>query len=342
MIDNYHVYFEVDATSFDLYHNVIPQLHNYFDMKSPSKLILDFSHVDFVSPLVIPNILTVGYILKSFFGEPVELLIPWKPKLLSYLYEVGFLRIAKEYELFAIDEGYIGGLDLGHLYPGCFTYCFGPELDYEDIRYQLMGSISIINELAEKTIKKLDEKGEQLLNLLTEVCYNACIHSNNMCFATIQTNLIDSNRHKKAYLSISDCGQGFFNTLNTKFVNGNGAPLLLGKDEFAALEPDYQNFYSILEAVLYRQHYKIFGLYQVIDNVISANGVVRVHCFDTQIVFTRDSFKKYLNEPAKLLKSLKEKFEKVVTEELDIKFSPIRKTLTKLKGVHIEIEVPIN
>lgn len=342
MIDNCHIYFGVDATSFDLYHNVIPQLHKYFESKSHSKLILDFSHVDFVSPLVIPNILTVGYILKNHFKEPVELLVPWKPKLLSYLYDVGFLRIAKEYAIFAMDENYIGGLNVGNLYPGCFTYIFGPELDYEDIRYQLMESINIITELAEITLVKLDDKGERLLNLLTEVCYNACIHSNNLCFATIQTNLIDTSRHKKAYLSISDCGQGFYKTLTAKYANNEEIPILLEKDEFISLDPVYQNTYSILEAVLYRQKYKIFGLYQVIDNVITIGGVVRVHCDDTQIVFTRDSFKKYIDNPKMLLDNLKTKFEKVILKELDIKYSPIRKTSTKLKGVHIEIEVPIN
>ena len=342
MNETHHIYFSKDATSYDFYNNVLSQLHEYFKEGTKSKLVIDFSEVEYISPLVVPNILTVGYILKTYFESPVELLIPWKPKMISYLNDVGFLSQLKNYDLFDVDERFIGDLECTGLYPGCSTYSFEPSMAYEDIRFKLKRSLNIINDLAETMKINVENRTEWLLNILTELCFNACAHSGNLCFATIQTNLIDEHKHKKAYVSISDCGQGLYKTLSTKFAAESIQPVTTTTQRFLNLDQSIKNIYAILESVFYRKNYKIFGLFHVVDKTISNNGIIRMHTDDTQIIFTSDSFKKYVDSPEKLVTNLQNKFNKVLENELEIKYSPVRKSVSRFKGVHIELELPLN
>ncbi len=335
-----HIYLGEDATSFDFYNNVLPQLHNFFRQNSGRELVLDFSEVSFISPLVVPNIFTIGYILKKHFGTPVELIVPWKPKLLSYLNDISFFSIISDYDLFVIDDRYVGGLNTNTVYPGCFCYCFEPDMAYEDVRYKLKKSINIITDLA-TSITGVKSDGSDLLNNLTELCYNACLHSDNLAFATIQTNLTDNNRHKKAYLAISDCGNGLYHSLSKKYRANEASPVTVSTDEFLSLSEDVRNVYAILESILFRQQYEVFGIFHVVGNVTATGGVVRIHSNDTQVILTQNSFQRYIDHPVKLAKTLKDKLVQVQREDIELRFSPVRKSSGKLKGVHIEIEVPI-
>jgi hypothetical protein len=342
-VENYIVKFDEDVTSFFFYNKMLPSLHEYFKFHRDSDLYFDFSDVEFVNPLVIPNILTLAVILKEYFGQPVRLFIPWKPRLLSYLADIKFIDIVTRYSLFDIDEGYIGDYETHKIKEECKTFVFSYDSDEEYI----YNSISLSNEIF-KNIYRDDpnisvEKLDNLKKILTEICKNGCSHSKSMCFATMQTNLSRNIKFKKAYISISDCGIGYYDSIRSKILDSGFLPYFMDKDDYLKLEAIYEkDIAGILEAIFFRRDQAIYGMYDVINRVVANDGIVRIHSCQTQLIFTKNNFSHYLNDNKKLLNDFKTKYDESIKSNLNTKYSSVRNSEAKFKGVHIEIEIPIS
>ena len=332
MNEYYIVSFEQKTTSFSFYNKILPQLHTYFLYHRDERLLIDLSEVEFINPLAIPNILVVGSILKNYFKKPCEMYIPWNPRLLSYLSDINFLNLVRSHELFTLDEKFIGGYTSHNINPECNTYIFLNGVSKDEIRTDLKRSETIIEFLSETHNSDVTEN---VLRLMTEICHNACNHSGSNCFATFQSNLGRNVKYKKAFIAISDFGEGFYNSLTSK--SSTEYQSLFIKRLNGSTVSEYSNILAILDAIYFRKDYTEYGIYQVISNVLAKNGLVRIHSEDTQLVITANNFKRFIADWNVLLRELS----KASYSELDIQFSPIRKTETKLKGVHIEFELPI-
>lgn len=330
MKEYYLVSFEQKTTSFSFYNHILPQLHEYFTNHRDNELLLDLSGVEFIHPLVVPNLLVVGSVLKNYFKKPSNMYIPWDPRLLSYLSDINFLNLIREQELFSLDEKFIGGYSSHNINPECKTYMFQFGSSKDDIRTKLKKSETIINFL---TDGRSNEHSENVLRILTEICHNACNHSGSHCFATFQSNLGRNVKYKKAFIAISDFGEGFYNSLISKISSNN----LFINNEAGVSTNEHNNILAILEAIFFRKDFKEYGVYQVISSIINNSGLVRIHSEDTQLVVTSKNFKRYINDYS----LLKEELNSSKYDQLEIQFSPVRKNGTKLKGVHIEFEIPI-
>ncbi|WP_088227826.1 hypothetical protein [Desulfosporosinus sp. FKB] len=334
MEEYYLVDFDENVTSYSFYSKILPQLHIYFERKLSKSLLLDFSNVNFINPLVIPNIIAVGFILKEYFVKPVELYIPWKPELLSYLDDIGFFAIVRKYKIFNLDERLIGGYESGKINHACKTFIFEPGATKGDIRYTLNKSIKLLIEekYSENTL-------DDLLNTLTEICCNACIHSGSRCISTFQSNIGSNIKHKKAYISISDYGIGYYNSILKQLSKINELNFI-SKSQYTLLDIDkHKNLFGILEAIFYRKKNDEYGIFQVFKYVFEQDGVIRVHSEDTQLIFTKNTFLRYINNPNELDEYLD--YIKLANKKSDMQFSPFRKNESRLKGCHLEIEIPL-
>lgn len=79
---------------------------------------------------------------------------------------------------------------------------------------------------------------------------------------------------KVVYVSVSDIGPGFINTIGKE----TGC-----KDELEA----------ILKGVYKRQHVRDYGLFNVILLIIQNGGKVRIHFNTTQVIFTKRFLQMY-------------------------------------------------
>lgn len=338
----YNLELDENITSFSFYNKILPKLNYYFKYNRNEQLIFDFSQVDFINPLVIPNICITGLILRNNLEQKVDMYIPWKPKLLSYLQDISFLSIIKQYDLFNIDERYIGGYEVGGLFQECNTFVFDKGSTKAMIRNELLKSEKVISRLYSGSKNFKERAMDEILHVFTEFCHNACFHSGSACFATFQTNLGDKTSFKKAYISISDCGMGYYNSIVQKITDTDVKLNFLPNCDFNVLLEN-KNLYGILEAIFYRYNDKIYGIYQLFEYILKVNGVIRIHSEDTQLVFTKKSIENYiLNGEWKCLPDyFMNYYYKLKGESLDEQYSPIRVYDSKLKGVHIEIEIPI-
>lgn len=329
----YCLKFDRHITSFNFYNEVLKDLHEYFQSNTKDDLILDFTNVDYIDVEVIPILLTTGCMLKDYFGTPVPLFVPWKPRLLSYLSDIKFIDIAIEWNIFAFDGRFLGGYETNKIKPGSKTYCFKAGTYKDEIREELRNSLKVISEFNRGDSILSEIRVKQILNEITEICHNGCNHSNSMCFISIESN----SGKDTATISISDYGIGYYKSLTNKVNSGKIEFNFIDQESFLKLNQSEKNIYSILEAVFYRKNSTEYGLYNVIEEILFNNGTVRIHTENTQLIFRRKDL--FYNKDI-IANEFVEKSQLVLKGMANIKTSPIRYS-SKFNGVHIELQIPL-
>lgn len=327
--------FPENVTSFEFYHNILKQLNAHFSLNATSKIVFDFSNVEFINPLVLPNLLVCGNQIRKYYHESAELLIPWKPKLLTYLYETGFFDINTKENIFNIDDRIIGGFEVG-TYSEAKIYHFSQSniLEKGDISPVIKNSLQVIEKAFGEKLTINENKIEKILIVFEELVWNALYHGGGDCFVCFQSNFGRSTSYKKAFISFSDDGVGFLKSL-------------LGKDastwnaKFLGHVPDVDNLYcqlaAILEAVFYRSDKEAFGIFDVVKMVSKENGTVRIHNVNTQVVLTPNSLPSEIS-PSVIMQHFVKLHEDGVNK--DPKYSNVRISKEKLSGIHYEFEIP--
>lgn len=340
----YRIEFEEKVTTYNFYNSILPKLHYYFrsDSRNKSEILIDFSNVEFINPNVIPNILTIGLILKSYYLEPVKLYIPWKPKLLSYLSDIDFFTIVRKYDIFSLYERNIGDYPTDQINREYKTYCFDEDTPKSNIRDKLKKSINVIKTIYES--KDSDEYLDEIMKIIyifTEVCHNSCTHSEKSCFAAFQSNISEKTKYKKAYISISDSGVGYYRSLVRKLEEKKFKPVLCTENEFINLGAN-KNFIAILEAIFYRSNSENYGLFHVISEIASINGIIRIHSEDTQLIITRSFYEEYLINVKKTNYYSIKKIYDCFIEGKNNAYDNVRHFKNIYKGVHLELEIPVS
>lgn len=307
-MDNYIIEIKNNLTSYVFYNTLLPKLHDYYVKNSQEKLVFDFSQVKSIDPTVIPNLLCVGYIISSYSNEPAELLISnniISTELKRYLNEIKFIKYAEMYNLFSFDDSLKGGWTETKMSPLNTTLLFNSTESEEETWSKLIR----INNFLSKYLSEFNlvyNSSNLILELSKEIIQNSKIHGRSFAFMTLQYNYLK----EKVYLSYSDCGIGFMNSLNEA-----------GKSASDELE-------AICEGIFSR-YGKPFGLYNVISRIINRNGIVRIHSNNTQLILTNKDILGF-----DIIKSA-ESFKRSLNLKTDV-----RKNL-KYAGVHIEIELPL-
>lgn len=112
-----------DFSSYEFYSNVLPKVF----CNSENRIMIDLSSTRLIEPLVIPNLLCLGYIVKHETGGAPELLIPdsfFGGKLKKYLDQIGFTKCAVNSGLYEFTFDPYGGLEGKNIDPLCGTIVF--------------------------------------------------------------------------------------------------------------------------------------------------------------------------------------------------------------------------
>lgn len=294
-----------DFTSYEFYSNILPQVV----ISQEEELMLDMSFTRRIEPLVIPNLLCLGYEIKKNKRIIPKLLIPDTATgglIRNYLNEISFTKYAVEAKLFEFVQNPYGGLEGKQIDTICGTLIFNAS-DSQDTIYR--GVDMCITPFSEKYLSRFqiyDETPYGYMNEITafleEILINCKVHAKSFSITTLHANY----SAKKIYISVSDVGRGFLSTTEEVYITNE-------KD-------------AILNGVYKRRKSKIYGLYNVIRRVLEYDGKVRIHSNDTQIIFTKRLLDNFIEERLEQMDSF---------EKYNVKQTP------QYDGVHVEIELPL-
>lgn len=307
---SYFIEMSHDVTSYEFYTNILP-IRNQIEY-GLGDIILDFSRAYKVEPLVIPNLLCLGYDLGIKNGNVPKIYFPdtsYAGEVKNYLNEIGFFHYAIKYGLFEFWGSPYGGLNGKKIDPICGTLYFDTENTIDEIN---RGIELCIAPFADEYLYKFESLRNsydktyyvnEITEFLGEIIMNCKQHAQSFSFTTLHAKY----SAKKIYISVSDFGCGFLNTIG---FDSNC------KDEVMA----------ILYGVYKRKDSKVYGLYNIIRRVLEFDGRVRIHSNTDQIIFTPKLLQKFIEN--KLLGDTN--FEKYNIKR-NVPFT----------GVHIEIELPL-
>ncbi len=268
-----------------------------------SKIYLDFRFVDFISPPILPRLCCMG-IMALKKGVELEILINGVSNLKSYLAEMDFFDIVKKYNILTVDEGTTGGMiekneknriflcfdkkDILDKYNKLYT----PKGDYSEkdilksyVRMEVMGESYQGGNLEENIIKKskvlsvlqnISKDYKVITNIAleyVELIHNAIWHGKSLCFFVLQAGKYEGKYNEKfsrVEVSIMDAGERLYKTLIDKdWTQDRKTTKTISLSRFYNLKSvQAQDFYSVIEMILYRKDEKIRGIYDVMESLL--------------------------------------------------------------------------
>ena len=109
-----NIYIEIprDLTSYEFYTNLLVQREKLM-VQQQQDIILDFSGTYRIEPLVIPNLLCLGYEFREKYCKVAKIAIPdisYSEELKNYMSEIGFIKYATKFGLFEFISSPYNGL----------------------------------------------------------------------------------------------------------------------------------------------------------------------------------------------------------------------------------------
>ena len=337
-------------TSYKFYHNLLPELSRYVRSIDKDPILFDFTNTKRISSLVIPNLLCVGYIIKTNYHVPATIFVPdnsASDNIRDFLHNIGFVHLARNYELFYFTESIDFGNNRRILDPRCQTHEFNPDPEGKNDESVIRAEVSrcfgsffrTLFPNFDPAMQNIDDMKEyrSMTNIVEDVCaqliFNSIIHGKSFAFMTAEVN----HTAEKIYISIADCGIGFRKCINSQIKHGeqpfeNRRELM--SDELEA----------ITNAVFVRaeeEHNKVYGIYPLIKRVLELDGIVRIHSIDTQLILTsklRVKLDIAANDRSNV-KEIRQSFLALMRDKTSNAYNVY--TNMKCGGVHIEIELPL-
>lgn len=282
------IYVNKHLTSAGYYKTLLPEVQTalkYYDKLDD--VVFDLSGTQSIEPNVIPNLLCLGNMVFALTGKKIVLRIPETydgGKLKNYLNSIGFLKLAKSGFYFESDP--FTGFEGSMIDPLCGTVFFEKNIQEDEIgrTFDLL-----VGPFAEKYLKnyskislKSGQRENDIINLLKELAANASEHSGSYSYVTVHAKYSE----RKIYIAISDGGRGFLHSCQVKHA-----------EELAKENKVLYNEIEAIDYCVYRhEESKKFGLYALIKDVITADGKVRIHSNDSQIIYTRTRISDFYNK----------------------------------------------
>ncbi len=319
-------------TPYVFYDYLLPTLSKCLRNKKESLISFDMTTVEKVSPLVLPNLIILGLILRNHFGSPVDLILSTKNlDVVHFLWRSGFFKLLDDYKLFTYDKGFVGGFagnETGDL--AFVRYEIVSNRSPEEIAIQMFRNNININHF----FQHFEDVtlAETFAHTVGELAHNCSKHGRSPAIISFY-----GGPRMGLHCSVSDCGIGFRASLLEH-------PKDLGIYSKAELQLEHplSDYKSIIEAVCMRFDKSTYGLSSVIRDIAAVGGTTRVHSGTTQVIFTE-------RNQARFLKSKKTGSARIelsealllYAEEADsMQTSPVRIRNEELTGVHIEFEIP--
>lgn len=337
-------------TSYRFYHNLLPKLSRYVRNLDKDPILFDFSNTRRISSLVIPNLLCVGYIIKTNYQIPATIFVPdnsASDNIRNFLHNIGFVHLAKNYELFTFTDSIDFGNSRRILDPRCQTHEFNPnpngKNDESAIRAEVSRRFSPFFRTLFSNFDPVAQYSEDiqeyrpLTNMVEDVCaqliFNSIIHGRSFAFMTAEVN----HTARKIYISIADCGIGFRQCINSQIKRSEQPFENRGELMSDELE-------AIINAVFVRaedEHNKVYGIYPLIKRILDLDGIVRIHSIDTQLILTSKLRVKLdiATNNRNNVKEIRQSFLTLMRDETSNTYNVY--TNMKCGGVHIEIELPL-
>lgn len=345
-------------TSQVFYLDVLQQVDCYFNQDIDKDIVFDFSDLETINPLVIPNLCCLGLYIKARGIKPKLLVISkinsFNRNVAAFLDYAGFYTINQKWGIFDLVVP-SGGYDPGS-YKDILIFGFLRDSTKQQIAsylndrsynvlYKIIESFPDFDILENNLKITPDEKQAKIEKLIlnisepiSQLCFNSIEHGHSFTFATL--NYVKYS--KKILIAVSDCGEGFLFSLinkqnkiiNDKFLSDKIKSVLISLLNMAISDKKNSNLYAIIAGLVYRffpdKNDSIYGLYSIVRHFLECNGYVRVHSFDTQIILSKKHLN-YLN-PSSILQLPKILLN---SKEYNIRYN------THLVGVHIELEMKV-
>lgn len=377
---DYRITVDGNLTSYVFYNEIIAQLHNYFLKGIHSRILFDFSQIKSIDPLVLPNMLCAGYLLKNYIGFPAGIFIPGNLKsvpLRTFLERTKFFELARIYDLFEFNEDISGGLrdtifqpTLNRLSLFQIVYTNDEQRDIDVAKTKQLAWAQLtktfvpfittfLQKSADPYIQTHKKKiTDDLLSFCKELIENALLHGRSFCFFNMQYSSLFGKQIK---LSISDCGIGFRQSINSDRSRSQRILLLQQQLDGSAKEKRSHLKYEIerllkqchplqqddverlaeypylstgLEGIVYgllSRRSMPYGLHNIHQKVIHRmGGTIRIHSSDTQLILSQRMWGplEACATPKELATLLSENEQYAVNVRTGLGF----------KGTHIEIE----
>lgn len=340
-------YYEVEinyALTPQMFYGVfLKQMQKFFLIWSQHKvevwrLYLNLACCPEIEGTVVPNLLTVGYIVGKRTGFAPILYISQRgeSKLWNYLHDLRFVELSENNEIYDIR---VSGSRTGEGYrfaDYCTTTFLKKNLEEEQVaeylrkRYSKLFKKYLTN--FNYAVMSTEISVPYTINILEvfckQLCYNAVSHGKSFCYTTMQVN------HKKGriFISVSDCGQGMYRTFLSKIIDGY-EPSVLPKNIKDSRSTDDLEFRAIIEGLVYRFYEEKYGIWSVMRDIMDMRGILRFHSGKVRVVIA-DLDIKSLRMCQNRKKVAKYLYDYLSQEEY-------REKTPFYQGTHIELELPL-
>lgn len=311
------------------------------------EVVFDFSETKKIDPNIIPNLLILGKMIKDKTGVKARLYLPDTLSagyLKNYLNQIKFTELAIKYDLFGYVTSPYGGLQGKEIDRTCKTVYFDGNSSVDEIG-MIVGYE--IKPFAERYLKNFDryikEEGlidikNDILEFIYESVKNSLKHGRTASFVSFHSKYKDSTIN----ISISDMGVGFKTSFEKKRevlrrIDSNSPDVTAEEyNDYSRWTP-YQleilqkhqqltELKSILAGINWEGQSKIYGLSNIVRQVLRYHGWMRIHSNDTQVVLTEESFEQLISS--------------CDGENTEHENSFIKSGMN-FPGVHIEIVIPM-
>lgn len=335
-------------TSYRFYHELLPQLRIYARKRETTPILFDFTETKGVSPLVIPNLLCLGYIIHANYDHIPTIHVPdnsASDDLRAYLHDIDFVALAKNFELFQFTDAIDYSFAPSILDPLCATHEFNTEAngnnDESVVRSRIQDHFGNFFKKylwgSKYTPKNATEEKQGefsynnlVENLCTQMVCNSLEHGKSFAFMTAQINFTFG----KIFLSIADCGIGFKASINHQIEH-----------RMVPFDRRNQKMRNELEAIVnavFARANEIYGIYEPIKRVLDLNGIVRIHSVDTRLILTENQSMnlEIASHGHDDIKRARESFLRLLCDPSTGLLRRNVETGIKCGGTHIEIEIP--
>lgn len=341
------VYFGVEIdyelTPKKFYTVFLKDMQKYFRYRSyntdePWALHVNLAHCPNIEGTVIPNLLTVGYIVGKKTGMKPTLYIPreGEAKLWNYLNDIRFMEINENNRVYNVQVSGSSTAEGYGLADYCTTTFLKKGLKEEQISTYLSRRYSKLFRLHlgnfEYFVMGSSMPTIHTINILEvfckQLCYNSINHGNSFCYTTMQVNY----RKNLIFISVSDCGLGMYRTFYDKIVNGYKPALLT--EELVEYEHTAElDFRAIIEGLIYRFNEEQYGIWSVMTEIMDMEGIIRFHSGKARVIIADLDMEKLLQCQDQQAAALY-LYEHLKGEEC-MQSTPF------YQGTHIELELPL-
>lgn len=305
-------------------------------------LILSIREVKWFDADALPMLLMIGRILRDYYNESIELLLPESDNIRQFLdvshffYHASVEDGGKSIFKFDEDEAYrydtygreYNPQNIVECFPGYYDYYELSEDDREDKKYQIQDHyrLFLMNQLfghvIDCNIGKTTREYDLCMDALSEIICNAVLYSLSTTYVGVQT------LNKDSYsICVCDSGIGFTGSLEKKGLSPDASKRFL-EDENLAQNEYLEDFFSLFSALKIAEETQRTNLWKLIQVVCSNKGVMFIHTNRVEVRFdesiTTEDVYTCMNDIIKHYSS-------------DSFKSSMRLFRTRLKGVHVRI-----